>query len=151
MPASSRSDSRGGGWVVAQFALMAVIVVLGLLPGDWPGWLRAAGLVLLVIGIAGFAWSARTLGDSLTPYPRPPDDATLVQTGPYRLVRHPIYAAGTLVFVGAALAASIPATFAAALLPMLWWFKAGVEERFLAERFPDYAEYRRRVPRRLFL
>lgn len=149
MPASSRSD-RGAGWVWGQFALMAVVVALAFLPGDWPGWVRVAGLGLLAVGVAGFTWSTRTLGDALTPYPRPLDDAVLVQSGPYRLVRHPIYAAGTLVFLGAALAASVPATAAALLLPVLWWFKAGVEERFLAERFPDYAEYRRRVPRRLF-
>jgi protein-S-isoprenylcysteine O-methyltransferase Ste14 len=112
---------------------------------------RALGLLFAVAGVAGFVWSTRTLGDSLTPYPKPREDGVLVQTGPYRLVRHPIYTAGTLVFVGAALAASIPATIAAALLAVLWWFKAGVEERLLRERFPDYGEYRRRVPRRLFL
>ena len=150
MPASSRSG-RGAGWVWAQFALMAVVVALGFWPGDWPGWLRVLGLVVAVLGAAGFVWSTRTLGDSLTPYPKPRDDGVLVQTGPYRLVRHPIYAAGTLVFLGAALAASIPATIAALLLPVLWWFKAGAEERFLGERFPEYADYRRRVPRRLFL
>lgn len=149
MPASSPSD-KGAGWVWAQFALMAVVVALGFWPGDWPTWLRVAGLGLLAVGVAGFVWSARALGDSLTPYPRPRDDAVLVQTGPYRLVRHPIYAAGTLVFLGGALAASVPATAVALLLPVLWWFKAGVEERLLAERFPEYGDYRRRVPRRLF-
>ena len=135
----------------AQFALMAVILGLGLAPGDWPGALRAAGVVVLALGIAGFVWSTRALGDSLTPYPRPRTEGVLVQHGPYRLVRHPIYAAGTLVFLGGAVAASISATVAALMLPVLWWFKAGVEERFLAERFPGYAEYRRRVRRRLFL
>lgn len=149
MPASSRSD-RGAVWVWAQFALMGAIAVLAFLPGDWPAWARGAGLVVAAAGAAGFAWSVRTLGDSLTPYPRPRDDGELVRDGPYSLVRHPIYAAGSLFFVGAALAASAPATVAALALPVLWWFKAGVEERFLAERFPEYADYRRRVPRRLF-
>lgn len=135
----------------AQFALMAVILGLSLAPGDWPGWLRVVGGLLAVTGLLGVRWAMRALGDSLTPYPRPRSEGVLVESGPYRFVRHPIYAAGSLLFVGAALVTSVPATIAALFLPLLWWLKAGVEERFLAERFPEYAEYRRRVPRRLFL
>ena len=146
MPASSRS-ARGGRWVVAQFALMAVILVLGVVPGDWPGWLRVVGLVMLGGGLVGGFWAVRTLGESLTPYPRPPKDGVLVEAGPYRFVRHPIYLAGTLLFLGAALAASVASTIAALFLPALWHFKAGVEERHLVERFPGYADYRRRVRR----
>lgn len=149
MPSSSTSADRGGRWVVAQFALMVVALVLSVLPPDWPGWIRAAGAPIALAGLAGMVWSVRTLGHSLTPYPRPLDDAVLVETGPYRLVRHPIYGAGTLLFVGAALVASVPATIATLVLPLLWWFKARVEERHLAERFPAYADYRRRVRRRL--
>ena len=146
MPASSHSD-RGGRWVIAQFALMAVILVLSVVPGDWPGWLRVVGLVLLGGGLAGGFWAVRTLGESLTPYPRPPEDSVLVEAGPYRFVRHPIYVAGTLLFLGAALAASVAATIGALFLPLLWHFKAGAEERHLAERFPGYADYSRRVRR----
>ena len=39
------------------------------------------------------------------------------------------------------------ATAAVVLLAVLWHFKAGVEERHLAERFPGFSEYARRVPR----
>ena len=146
MPSSS-SSAKGGAWVVAQFLLMAVILGLTIVPGDWPGWLRVVGLVVLGAGLVGFAWAVRSLGASLTPYPRPPEGGALVEDGPYRLVRHPIYVAGSLVFLGAALAASIASTVGAVLLPILWHFKAGVEERYLAERFPGYADYRRRVRR----
>ncbi len=92
-------------------------------------------------------WAGRTLGAALTPYPLPNEEATLVERGPYGLVRHPIYVAGLLVFLGYGLLASVPATAAVALLAVLWHFKAGVEERHLSERFPGYADYRRRVPR----
>jgi protein-S-isoprenylcysteine O-methyltransferase Ste14 len=126
---------------------MAVVLALGAFPPIWPDWLRIAGLPIVVAGIVFGIWAARTLGSALTPYPAPTEEATLVERGPYRLVRHPIYVAGLLVFLGYGLLSSVPATVAVALLAGLWHFKAGVEERHLAERFPGYGDYRRRVPR----
>jgi protein-S-isoprenylcysteine O-methyltransferase Ste14 len=135
--------------VWGQFALLAVILALGAVPPRWPEWVRALGVVLLPAGAAGLVWSVRTLGSSLTPYPRPRLDGVLVEDGPYRLVRHPIYGAGLLAVLGYALLASVVATAAVPALAVLWWLKARVEERHLAARFPDYAGYRSRVRRRL--
>jgi protein-S-isoprenylcysteine O-methyltransferase Ste14 len=73
----------------------------------------------------------------------------LVEDGPYRFVRHPIYGAGLLVLLGYALLASVVATAAVPAIAVVWWLKSSVEEQHLAERFPAYAEYRRRVRRRL--
>ena len=49
MPDSS-SSARGGGWVWGQFALMAVILALGVLPPRWPEWVRVLGVVILLAG-----------------------------------------------------------------------------------------------------
>lgn len=146
MPGSS-SSGRGGRWVIAQFLLMAAILVLGAFPPIWPDWVRLAGFPLILAGVALGIWAGRTLGAALTPYPLPSDDAALVERGPYGLVRHPIYVAGLLVFLGYGLLASVPATAAVAALAALWHFKAGVEERHLTERFPGYAAYADRVRR----
>ena len=146
MPSSSRSG-RGGAWVVAQFTLMAGILVLGAFPPIWPDWVRIAGFPLILGGIGFGIWAGRTLGPALTPYPLPSAEAKLVDRGPYGLVRHPIYVAGLLVFLGYGFLASVPAIAAVAPLAALWHFKADVEERHLTERFPDYAEYARRVRR----
>ncbi len=146
MRASSPSD-RGGGWVLAQTILMVVIVVLVFLPPFWPGELSYVGIPLAAVGAAGFVWSARSLGASLTPYPRPRETGELIEKGPYRFVRHPIYAAGLLFFLGVGLSSSLPATLGALALGLLWWRKATVEEAYLAERFPGYEDYRRRVTR----
>jgi protein-S-isoprenylcysteine O-methyltransferase Ste14 len=135
--------------VVAQFALLAAIFALGAVPPRWPDALRLLGVPLMLAGAAGFVWAGRTLGSSLTPFPRPRSDGVLVEDGPYRLVRHPIYAAGLLFVLGYGLLTSAPATGATLALGILWHFKARVEERHLSERFPAYAEYRRRVRRRL--
>ncbi len=126
---------------------MAMVLVLGALPPVWPTWLRLAGLPLILGGLGLAVWAGWTLGPALTPYPRPSDEAKLVERGPYGAVRHPIYVAGLLLFLGYGLLASVPATVAASVLAVLWHLKAGVEERHLAERFPGYADYRRRVRR----
>ena len=146
MPASSPSD-RGGGWVAAQTVLMVLFVVLVFLPPFWPHQLSYVGIPLAVLGAAGFVWSARALGKSMTPYPRPRDTGELIEKGPYRFVRHPIYVAGLLFFLGVGLSSSVPATLGALALGALWWRKAAVEEGHLAARFPEYEDYRRRVRR----
>ena len=146
MPASSPSD-RGGGWVAAQTVLMVLVVVLVFLPPFWPRQLSFVGIPLAVLGAVGFVWSARALGKSMTPYPRPRDTGELIEKGPYRFVRHPIYASGLLFFLGVGLSSSVPATLGALALGALWWRKAAVEEEHLSARFPEYDDYRRRVRR----
>jgi len=148
MPASSPSDSaagRGGGWVLAQTVLSVVVVVLVFLPPYWPRQLAFVGIPLAVVGAIGFIWAARTLGKSLTPYPRPRESGELVLRGPYRFVRHPIYVSGFLFFLGVGFSSSLPATIGALALGALWWRKAAVEEAHLLARFPEYEDYRSRV------
>ena len=145
----SSTSARGAGWVWAQTALLVAVLGLGAVPPRWPDWLRLLGVPVLLAGVAGFVWAARTLGSSLTPFPRPLAEGVLVEDGPYRFVRHPIYGAGLLVVLGYGLLTSVAATAVVPALAVLWWLKARVEERHLVARFPAYADYRRRVRRRL--
>ena len=147
------SEKRGGGWVFAQFALMALTVVAAVLGPRWPDAARpalgAAGVVLAIAGGVVAVWSARTLGRSLTPFPRPVAAGALVDRGAYAVVRHPIYSAGLLLFGGLALWTGAGALLLTGALAVLWALKAGVEERHLVATYPDYAAYRERVRYRL--
>jgi protein-S-isoprenylcysteine O-methyltransferase Ste14 len=99
--------------------------------------LAGAGLLL--------AGSLR-LRSNLTPLPYPKPQATLVQTGPYRFVRHPMYAGGILLAFGWALVVRGWLTLVyAALLFVFLDVKSAREERWLADKFPDYLDYQRRV------
>ncbi len=155
---SSRLPSlgpRGEGWVAGQFALIALVAVLGLrrrgadrLPRRVRSLPRAmgAGSMLLgaLLGVAG----ARDLGRNLTPMPRPADRAELVQSGMYRRIRHPIYAALMLMTLGwGAVRASQPSLVAAGLLVVWLDAKARREEAWLIGRYADYPAYRRRTRR----
>lgn len=146
-------NSRGEWYVIFQFFLFALVAfgpgwldVHLHLPQGWRIAALVAGIALggtgAILILAGLWW----LGDNLSPLPHPKDNATLVQTGPYHLVRHPIY--GGLV-VGAAgwalINASIMTLVYAALLLVFFDIKSRREERWLMKKFPDYADYRTRV------
>jgi protein-S-isoprenylcysteine O-methyltransferase Ste14 len=68
----------------------------------------------------------------------------LVTSGPYRLVRHPIYTGILVAGAGTAMALSWQWLIAVALAGVYFVYSAIVEERYLAEQFPDtYPTYRR--------
>jgi protein-S-isoprenylcysteine O-methyltransferase Ste14 len=77
-------------------------------------------------------------------------DHELVRSGPYRLIRHPIYTSMLCMLLGTGLLLVTPLTL---LLPSLLFFVTGteirvrIEEKLLAAQFGDeFLEYRRRVP-----
>jgi protein-S-isoprenylcysteine O-methyltransferase Ste14 len=148
-PISGRAREAGGGYVVLQFALMAVAAAGWLVPGrpDSP-LLRAIGIALAVPGLLLFAWAFRTLGRSFTPFPVPRANARLVDSGPFRLVRHPTYGGGLVSFAGISLSLGLLGLVGTAALAVVWWRKSEFEEHVLTARFPGYADYRRRVRRR---
>jgi protein-S-isoprenylcysteine O-methyltransferase Ste14 len=77
-------------------------------------------------------------------------DQRVISTGPYALVRHPMYAGGLLYLLGTPLALGSwwgLAAFAATL-PFLIW-RLIDEEAFLVKNLPGYAEYREKAPFRL--
>ena len=143
---------RGGLWVAIQFVWIVAIVVIGRLDVmvlSFPGR-RAVGWGLmggaLVLGVV----AASSLGRNLTPYPKPVAAGSMVEHGPYRLVRHPIYTAVLIGMVGIAVRGGDVVSFLLALgLIPFFYAKSGFEEGHLVEQFPDYVEYRGRVPRRL--
>ena len=146
-------SDRGTGWVVAQFVLIALCLGAVLVPLDWPARVRTAfaivGGALAFAGLGVALAAARALGRGLTPFPRPVAGAPLAHAGPYRVVRHPIYAGGLLFFVGWSFFAGPVALVLTAALAVLWAGKTAVEERHLRAAFPGYAEYASRVRFRL--
>jgi protein-S-isoprenylcysteine O-methyltransferase Ste14 len=110
--------------------------------------LRWVGLALVVIGVGFALWAIAALGRHYDLELEIHRDHELVRTGPYRFVRHPIYAGLGLHFVGACLATGNLLLIAGTLLvtfPALY-LRARTEERLLRERFgPAYDAYAREV------
>lgn len=145
---------RGEGYVVGQVVLLALVFfgprTTPSLP-TWPRWLsggtQVAGPLLMAAGAALLVSGLVALGRrNLTPLPYPTKRCVLRQTGPYALVRHPMYAGGIILAYGWALTVSgwLTLAYATALL-VFADLKASREERWLVDMCPDYAAYQRRV------
>jgi protein-S-isoprenylcysteine O-methyltransferase Ste14 len=106
-----------------------------------------AGLVVLGLG---FTWAARLhLGPLWSSTSAPTEDHRIVETGPYGIVRHPVYAGLLLaVFAMAIERGRLEAIAGALVLIAAISLRAKLEERFLRRDLGDepYTSYRRRVP-----
>ena len=146
---------RGEGWVVIQGVLFAAIALAGAAltgtwPGPWTGIATSAGWVFVALGatLAGAGLAGLRGGDALTAVPHPRDEASLVETGAFRLVRHPIYGGLILGAAGWALLRASPAALlGAAILLVFFDLKRRREEAWLATRYHGYAAYRARTRR----
>lgn len=141
---------RGGAWVLAQSGLMIAVLVAGpVWSGHWSAaaspWLAVASFVAgAAFGIGG----AVSLGRFRTIFPQPLAEARLVRSGPYAVVRHPLYTSLLLLALAWALAwHSVPGLVLAVVMFAFLDAKARHEERLLLKKFPDYAGYARRVKR----
>lgn len=137
-------------WVVAQTVLfVAIVVSWGFSSPPHGVAFRVVGGVLLVSGLALIVSARIAMGGSFTIFPRPRAGGKLVTSGPFRLVRNPIYLGVILCFVGGSLESGWLGLPLTAALGVLWAAKIRVEETYLAASFPEYADYRQRVRYRL--
>jgi protein-S-isoprenylcysteine O-methyltransferase Ste14 len=115
----------------------------------WP--LFVAGLVVMCAGIAVRQWAVATLGRFFTIDVRVQSGQTVVESGPYRWVRHPAYTGLILTFLGLGLAlgnwASLLAAFLVPTAGLV--YRIHVEEHALLEALGEpyrrFAEGRARL------
>ncbi|MSU51099.1 MAG: isoprenylcysteine carboxylmethyltransferase family protein [Opitutus sp.] len=116
---------------------------------DAPAWLRLMGAPIALAGMALFGSMFRHLGLNVTSTSMPRDNATLVTTGPYRWIRHPMYSAALIMIVATSLLTA-NAVVALGGVPMfaLLAARSRVEERRLVGKFGDaYRIYQHRTGR----
>ena len=108
------------------------------------GWLGAA---LTVAGIAFAMWARFHIGRNWSGFVTLKEGHALVRTGPYAIVRHPIYTGLLLAVLGTAIVyRGVSGLIAFALLGIEWKRKSLLEERLMIEQFgAEYFEYRREV------
>lgn len=106
-----------------------------------PIWIRWIGVGAAVVSLPLLAWAHHTLGEQFSPNLRLMEKHTLVTSGPYRWMRHPMYAAES-VFMIALAAESANWLVAPPMVAgiVLLYARVRKEEAMLIERFGD--EYR---------
>jgi protein-S-isoprenylcysteine O-methyltransferase Ste14 len=148
-----RSQTGSRGPLVANFAAVGVFVPLlvrfaGSSDGATARWSAAVAAVLAVAGAALVLRSRAALGASWSLAPAADEATGLVTSGPYRVVRHPIYLGFAVLSFGQAVAfGSWPALAAvlAGVVPTFAW-RARAEERCLSRTFgARYAAYQQRT------
>lgn len=152
--AESWKGPRGEYWVLVQAGLL---IGFGLLPVYRPAgievpvapsiyWVWAGAIVLAGIATILLLKGLLDLGHNLTPLPHPKDAGELVQSGAYRVVRHPLYSGLTLAALSwSVYQVSLSHLIGALILLLFFNAKADREERWLVEKYPDYQDYRKQV------
>ncbi len=115
-----------------------------------PVIIRGAGYLLVLIGVGVAAWGMITFARARTAIVPVRPASTLVENGPYRFTRNPMYTGMTIAYIGGILI--LNSFWTLILLPitliLLYKFVVQREERYLAAEFGQaYDNYRKRVKR----
>ena len=139
--------SRGIHVVLANAALLLIFFPIGLfnqrfLPDNL--FIKLAGIVLEFAGVALAIWARRVLGRNWSGEITIKQDHELVRTGPYGIVRHPIYTALLTMYVGSVIVSGqVHALIGLAIGILAYLRKTRMEEANLAIAFGEkYRAYR---------
>lgn len=157
---TKRTVERQSGWwrMVPLLAAVAVMLVqrsggpLAQLVGAslWQDTLPVGILadVLSAVGLAIMLWARVTLGGNWSGNVVLKENHELIERGPYRFVRHPIYSGLLLMYFGTAIYFARVGTLIALVAVVAGLLvKARQEERLLTRHFPQaYTSYKARVP-----
>jgi protein-S-isoprenylcysteine O-methyltransferase Ste14 len=139
--------SRGEWYVVIQFALCG-FVMFG--PRPWVFCQKAlvagVGVALMLSGGLLILTGALRLGANFTTVPYPKDQSTLMEIGPFRFVRHPMYSGAIFMALGWALWVHCWLTLGYTMALLVFFdIKSRREEQWLKAKFSRYEIYQKRV------
>jgi protein-S-isoprenylcysteine O-methyltransferase Ste14 len=118
--------------------------------GALPHWLFYPGLTMFVLGVTFTVWAYRTLGRFFSLEVQTQGDHRVVDSGPYRLLRHPGYAGVLFGFIGLGLAVQswVSVLLLVFVTTAVLMYRTRIEERFLlAELGDEYVRYMARTKR----
>ena len=109
-----------------------------------PAWLQATGLIMIVVSLALRLWTRAHIKGAYSGHVEVQAEQKLIQSGPYRFLRHPGYAGFLLMALGLIAGYSSLIGLAGLVLLLLpgLVYRIGIEERLLAGKFgEEYAAY----------
>lgn len=105
------------------------------------------GLAFCILGAVITCWSRYKLGRNWSLSVQKKEDHELIQSGMYKIVRHPIYTGLLLLFIGnTIIVGDYRGVIAVLIVIISFWFKLTTEEKLLTENFGNqYLEYKKRT------
>jgi len=153
MNKSETVNSRRKDWriVITQFLLSGLILVSAyyenvIMQRETPFPVYILSIVLIFVGIIGLLVTAFTFKQKITVFPNPRENAILVYSGIYSIIRHPMYLFVTVLMVGYCLFLNAYNSLILCLFLLLFFdYKITKEEMYLRQRFPEYSDYQKRT------
>jgi protein-S-isoprenylcysteine O-methyltransferase Ste14 len=154
--ANQRHESAASG-ILRMFIFLIAIALLSIprIPVRWlyiqlwpsgylPFWLGAA---ITIAGLLFAVWARKHLGRNWSGSVTIKQDHELITTGPYAIVRHPIYTGILAGFVGMAIAISqVRGLIVVVLVLVSFWLKLRMEEKWMRSQFGEtYTAYARQT------
>ena len=103
------------------------------------------GALLCILGISYAIWARVHLGRNWSPIPNVKEGHELITSGPYRLVRHPIYTGIIVAALGTGLVIPVWLVIFIVMTAVFIW-RVHVEEELMTKQFPSqYPEYKKRT------
>jgi protein-S-isoprenylcysteine O-methyltransferase Ste14 len=140
--------------------VLALVFIIGLffLFGSYPGYFgrqlyyptvaaRAAGILVCAAGVGFAIWARHTLGTNWSGGPTIKEGHELVESGPYRRIRHPIYTGILLAVLGTGMGSGqVKHVFIFGVAAAILWLKLRIEEPLMLRQFPEaYSAYMKRT------
>lgn len=153
--AGKRADSKDSGSMnvllagtgaATLFAYPLAFVRAGSFPESWHPTLFIAGVLMVILGSVLRRYCWRTLGEYFTGDVRVRRGQPVIRSGPYRLVRHPSYTAGMMMYIGTGLALGSWLSLGLLTIATIatYSYRVAVEERALLETIGEpYGAYMR--------
>jgi protein-S-isoprenylcysteine O-methyltransferase Ste14 len=140
----------GGMWIALLLSFPLAFVRAWMFPPRARVPIFAVGVTLILLGSVLRRYCFRTLGEYFTGDVRARADQPVVRTGPYKLIRHPSYTAGMMMFTGIGLALGSWPSFVLLAVGSIatYWYRVTIEEKALAdtigEPYRDFMKDRKR-------
>ncbi|MCA6435179.1 MAG: isoprenylcysteine carboxylmethyltransferase family protein [Bacteroidetes bacterium] len=130
--------------VTIQFILLTIFYIPFITYAfKTPFILKYTGVVISVLGFLIIVIAILQLNKNLIPFPTPKENGSLINTGLYKYVRHPIYSGIFLAAIGIAFYTGSYWQLAISfILLILFYYKSKYEESLLIEKYNEYENYK---------